>query len=156
MNRIFCISKEKTAERYEYRARGLTRLRRKRHSNRFLLIGWKHWLNCNHFSVVFCTLDSVAKSLWCSHHCNFRSLPNHKIPVLKRFHLMMTGSKQIFIIDTPRLNSLWPGLFCLTLEHSRIPLSLKVENRIIRYSHPTPSSSGLTRGWQLNVWFRSI
>ena len=35
MDRIFCISKEKTAARYEYRARVLTQLLRKRHSNRF-------------------------------------------------------------------------------------------------------------------------
>ena len=37
MDKIFCISKEKTAARYEYRARGLTQLLRKRHSNRLFI-----------------------------------------------------------------------------------------------------------------------
>ena len=37
MDGIFCISKEKAVARYEYRARGLTLLRRKKHSNRFLI-----------------------------------------------------------------------------------------------------------------------
>ncbi len=37
MERVFCTSKEKTVARYEYRARGLTRLKCKRHSNRFLV-----------------------------------------------------------------------------------------------------------------------
>ena len=37
MDRIFCISKEKTAARYKYRARGFTLPRRKRHPNRLLI-----------------------------------------------------------------------------------------------------------------------
>ena len=37
MDRVFCIGEEKTVARYEYRARGLTLPRQKRHSNRFFV-----------------------------------------------------------------------------------------------------------------------
>ena len=90
MDRIFCIGEEKTVARYEYRAWGLTLPRRERHSNRFFVKMLK----------VLIELQSFQRGISCFGQ-------RREIPVLKQFHLMMTGSR-----SSKKINLLIKGNKC--------------------------------------------